>query len=123
MKRVLLVFAALLPAACASSDQQSASNRTDCFNVRAVSSFSTVGRGTVRVSAGPRRNFDLAISGASCSQVNWAQGIAIDARPSSWICASDRLAGRIAFRDTGTGQRVSCFIDSVTRVEVPQPAP
>lgn len=122
MKLILISLAALALAGCtASQAQDTTSSRQDgrdCFNVRMVSGYSSVDRDTIRLDAGPRRSYEVDISGPMCDQVDWTQRIALESNPGSWICVGDRVGqGEIHFRDFATRQRVSCFIDAVRRVQ------
>ncbi len=82
------VFA--LAAACAPTAQTASSkpvDRTgrDCFNADFISGYTAVDDKTVRVSAGPKRDYDLDIVGAGCGEIKWMNSIVIVSKPSPWI--------------------------------------
>jgi hypothetical protein len=111
-------------AACASpqdSTNTAANNPPsgrDCFNVQFLTGYETVDRDTLRVRAGPSASYDVDISGAQCTQIDWAHRVAIESTPSSWICVGNQPGqGSIAFRDPTTRRRVECYIDGVRRVD------
>ena len=122
MKNILAIWAlALIGPACAATAEQPASGPRagrECFNIRTVDDFSPVDRDTVRLGAGPSRVYEVDISGGLCDQLDWAQRIVLESRPSAWICTGDGPGlGNIYFRDLGSQQRVSCYIEAVRRME------
>lgn len=125
MKSALLSLIALVLAGCAAADAQRGEADTrrsdrDCFSTTSVSGYGSVDRDTVRLDVGPRRRYEVDISGPGCDRIDWTLAIALDSRPSSWICAGDRPGqGRISFRDPGSSWRTSCLIDNVRRVPEP----
>lgn len=131
MKTFTLSLATLMLAGCAASQAQESQQAErgpqfgrDCFNVRMVSGYSSVDRDTIRLDAGPRRSYEVDISGPMCDQVDWTQRIALESNPGSWICVGDAVGqGEIHFRDPATRQRVSCYIDAVRRVAEEDRAP
>jgi hypothetical protein len=115
----LLLIVPLALAACAAPGQTAASGAPegrDCFNSNLVNGFETLGDDTVRVSSGPRNEFDLKISGPTCSNITWANAVSLRTRGSPWICTGNSAGiGDIRFRDSAQSQVVSCTIESVTR--------
>jgi len=120
-KLLSLCAVALIGPACAASAEQEASgprSGRDCFNIAMVGGYSSVDRDTIRLDAGPSRHYEVDVQGGICDQLDWAHRLALESRPSSWICTGDGPGlGNIHFRDPGTRQRVSCFIEAVRRVE------
>ena len=91
------VAGALLLAACAGDGAPSASNagqpasateptRSRCFRPSQVNGWRAGDRDVVYVRTDVRRVFRMQLMGP-CPDVNWAQGIGIEARGSSWICS------------------------------------
>lgn len=122
----LFLLVPLALAACAAPGQ-SASNAApggrDCFNANLVNGFETLDRDTVRVSSGPRTEYDLKISGPACSNVTWTNAVSLKTRGSPWICTGASAGiGDIRFQDSAQSQIVSCTIDSVTRAPPRVPA-
>lgn len=122
----LLLLVPLALAACAAPGQ-SASNAApsgrDCFYSNSVNGFETLGDDTVRVSAGPQTEYDLKISGPTCSNITWANAVSIRTRGSPWICTGSSAGiGDIRFRDSAQAQVVSCTIDNVSRAPPRQKA-
>jgi hypothetical protein len=93
------------PAAAASSGR-------DCFNARNVNSFTARDDDTVDVRAGARRYYRLELAGV-CPNVNWATGVALVSRGSSWICQG--LDAEIIVPDPGLGPQ-RCLVTSVRRL-------
>lgn len=126
--RALAAAAAVIAlAACASDadDTQTAAAPDaagDCFNVNAVSGFNAVDGDTVRVSAGASRQYELDVRGPGCNSLNWTENIALESRPSEWLCAGDGPnLGRIHFNDSAGNMARTCFIEEIRRVpEAPQ---
>lgn len=122
----LLLAASLLLAACAAPGQtasNAAPSGRDCFNSNFVNGFETLDRDTVRVSTSPRTEYDLKISGPTCSNITWTNAVSLRTRGSPWICTGSSAGiGDIRFRDSAQSQLVSCTIDSVTRAPPRQPA-
>ncbi len=116
-----LVLVASLPACAAPppGEQAGPPLGRDCFNVQFLTGYETVDRDTLRVRAGSNASYELDISGAQCSQIDWAHRVAIESTPSSWICVGNQPGqGTIAFRDPTTRRRVECYIDDVRRAPV-----
>lgn len=117
--RGLLLLVPLALAACA-APRQTASNAApaggDCFNSNQVNGFETIDRETVRVSTGARAEYDLKISGPTCSNVTWTSAVSLRTRGSPWICTGASAGiGDVRFQDSAQSQLVSCTIESVTR--------
>jgi hypothetical protein len=120
----LSTFAALFAlAACAAQEDihaAAADPTRDCFNINTVSGFNAVDDDTVRVSAGASRTYELDLRGPGCSQVEWTETIALESRPSPWICTgSGPGLGEVHFRESGGGRVRSCFIESARRLPPP----
>lgn len=119
-----IAFATLVGlAACAAQGEENEtagtdrSGRGDCFNVSAVAGFNAVDDDTVKITSGARE-FELDIRGPGCNQVQWTENIAIEGRPSPWICTDDGPnQGQIHFSDSVVGQPRTCFIQEVRRIE------
>lgn len=119
-------FAALLSlAACAAQPDETQSAAApdasrDCFNINAVSGFNDVDRDTLRVSVGAGREYELDFRGPGCNQLEWSENIAIESRPSEWICAgSGPGLGQIHFNEPTSGHARTCFIERVRRLPAP----
>lgn len=94
----------------------------DCFNINAVSGFNAVDGDTVRVSAGASRSYELDVRGPGCNSLDWTEDIALESRPSEWLCAGDGPnLGRIHFNDSAGNMARACFIEEIRRV--PENAP
>ncbi len=121
----LALGAFLAAAACAPTASQTGAAPTtgaDCFNASFISGYSNVDENTIRVSAGPSREYDLDLEGAGCRDIKWANAVAVVSRPSSYICTGDRPGlGDVKFRDSGSRQITSCFITEVSRYVKPAP--
>lgn len=108
--------------ACAAAPEESAQAPPDgreCFNVSMVSGFSDAGEDKVRLRVSSSRQYDLTLRGPQCDDVEWAHAIAVESRPSSWICVGDSPGqGEVRFRDSASRRVVSCYVDSVERVAV-----
>lgn len=88
----------------------------DCFNVRFLTGYEAVDRDTIRVHAGPSTEYDIDLQGGQCDTVDWAQRLAIESTPSSWICVGDQAGqGEIRFREPATRRIVQCYITDVRR--------
>lgn len=126
MKSALLSLLALALAGCAAANAQQErsggrQSDRDCFSTASVSGYGSIDRDTGRLDVGPRRRYEVDISGPGCDQIDWTLAIALESRPSSFICTGDRPGqGRISFRDPGSSWRTSCLIDNVRRL--PEPA-
>ena len=120
-KSVALCILALAGPACsAPAEDRPRASRSgqDCFNIGRVSGFTNVDKDTIRLDAGPSHRYDVDLSGGLCDQIDWAHRLALESRPSSWICTGNGPGlGNIYFRDSASGQRVWCIIDEVRRVE------
>lgn len=89
----------------------------DCFNVNSVAGFNAVDGDTVRVTAGASRVYELDVRGPGCNSLDWTETIALEQRPSEWICVGEGVnLGRIHFTDTAGGFARTCFIEEVRRV-------
>jgi len=112
--------------ACAAGGEQGAAApdaARDCFNVNAVSGFNAVDGDTVRVSAGASRAYELDVQGPGCNSLDWTENIALEARPSEWICAGRGNLGQIHFTESAGGAHRSCFISEVRRLPTPPAGP
>lgn len=123
-----MVFAAVAAAAMcgctaySQGEQAADTSGRDCFNVRSISGYSTVDDDTLRLNIGPSRSYEVDYSGALCSEVNWTNRIAIEARPSPWICVGRGFGqAEILFRDPSRQGVSQCYIDEV-RAVVEEPA-
>lgn len=109
----------LVFAACAAQPQaEGAANppEGDCFNVQFLTGYENVDGDTLKLRAGPGASYEVDISGAQCSQIDWTHRVAIQSSPSSWICVGNLPGqGTIAFRDPTTRRRVECHIDAIRR--------
>ncbi len=81
---------AVLLAGCAASDGPvpMASAREDgreCFFLSQVSGFSSAGRDSIKVSVGPRRDYEFKTFG-SCPDIDYANAIAFDQNGPGTIC-------------------------------------
>jgi hypothetical protein len=124
MKQSAVSSAAIALAACTAAPQPQAQTGPtagrDCFNVSFVQGFSSVGKSTIRLDAGPGQKYDVEISGPQCDQVDWTQRLALESTPSSWICVGDAIGqGNVYFRDPASRRRLSCYIQNVRRVSEP----
>lgn len=126
MKLYLFALGAFAFAASCAHTAQTASTGPagrDCFNSSFLSGYTDVDNDTIRVSAGPSRDYDLDIEGVGCRDIRWSETIAIDSPPSSWICVGDKVgAGEIKFRDSARSTVTSCFIRDVRRYVKPASA-
>ena len=83
MKSPLYLVAALAiaaSAACApTASTQTASAAApadrDCFNTNFVSGFSAVDKDTVKLEAGPRKDYEVDITGPGCDNVTWTMSV------------------------------------------------
>lgn len=112
------IVSLLVLTACAAQPQANGSASPpvgrDCFNVQFLTGYETMDRDTLKLRAGPCASYEVDISGAQCSQIDWAHRVAIESSPSSWICVGNQPGqGTIAFRDPTTRRRVECFIEAV----------
>lgn len=112
----------LAAAACAAPPPSSTgavgSSARDCFNADQISGFSEAEGAAIRVSPGPGRDYELTLVGPSCDDVAWAQAVAIDASPTSYVCTGETPSqGTVMFRDSGTRRVVRCQITEVRRLE------
>ena len=117
MFRALILPSFFLLSSCAGSvppDRRAQGG--DCFNVGQVSGFSELDGPAVRIKASVNRSYDLDLSGPSCDDVSWAQGIAIDAAPSRWMCVGDiPVQGHVRFRDAASRRVTSCQVTRISR--------
>jgi hypothetical protein len=84
-----LAGAALL-AGCAASETApplaaSAEGGRDCFFLSQVNGFSSAGRDRIKVSVGPRRDYEFQTFG-SCPEIDYAQAIAFDQNGPGTVC-------------------------------------
>ena len=122
MKRIQVSVAALALGACGASPPPSSAvaKGHDCLNTSFVQGFNAVSKNTVRLDAGPGSTYDVDIEGAQCTDIDWAQRIALESTGSSWICVGDAIGqGNVYFRDPATHRRLSCYIKDVRRVSEP----
>lgn len=84
----------------------------ECFNARNVSGFTAVDDDTVDVRVGSRRYYRLELAGV-CPNVNWARGVALVSRGSSWVCQG--LDAELIVPNTGLGPQ-RCLATSVRRL-------
>ncbi len=122
--RALTLAAVTALAACAAQDERQSAAAPeasrDCFNINAVSGFNAVDGDTARVSAGASREYELDVRGPGCNQLQWTEDIALESRPSQWICAGAGPGlGQIHFRESAGGQARTCFIEEVRRLPPP----
>lgn len=131
MKSPLYLVAALAiaaSAACApTASTQTASAAApadrDCFNTNFVSGFSAVDKDTVKLEAGPRKDYEVDITGPGCDNVTWTMSVAVVSRPSAWICTGQQAGqGDIRFRDSSWPAPISCMITAVRRAPEPPSA-
>jgi hypothetical protein len=119
------IGAAVALSACAAQQPYESADAgdRDCFNVQSVSGYTDVDRDTLRLSVGASRSYEVDLIGAGCSNIDWAERVAIEQTPGSWICAGDGPGlGEISFRDPTTQIVSSCQIRSVRRVVEPTAA-
>jgi hypothetical protein len=126
MRWIIVLTAVCLTLACAAVDApgpvSSAASSRDCFNVSMVTGYEAIDDDTIRLRAGPSRDYELDLSGGRCRDVDWTQRLAIESTPSSFICVGSQPGqGNIHFRDAATQRRVSCYIDEVRRSATPGP--
>jgi hypothetical protein len=127
MRALVLLAATLSFGACVASTTQPSLNpsgarpfgaQQDCFNVSFATSYDVVGPNTVRLNVEPSAAYDLTVAGPQCDRMDSGQLLALESMSSSWICAGHQAGqGNIAFRDLATGRRVSCYVESVARVD------
>ena len=114
MKPLVLSVAALIPARLRRAPSGESRRRTCRSGLRrclARKSYSSLDLHTVRLNVGASRSCDVDISGPLCDEIGWTHRIAVEPRPSSWICVGVRAGqGSFYFRDPTTQSRVSCFI-------------
>lgn len=124
MRWIFVLAALAMTTGCAAVDQPESDASTssrDCFNVSMVTGYETVDDDTIRLDAGPSTKYEVDLSGGQCRNVDWTQRLAIESTPSSFICVGSQPGqGNIHFRDPATQRRVSCYIDDVRRVQMPE---
>lgn len=111
-------IAALFTAGCAAPEGPSpaAIADRDCFWLRQVSGFNVQDDGGVRLSVGAGDVYIAEIEGPACDQIRWAEALALEARPSSFLCVGDGPGiGEIAFRDSSLNRVTTCWIDTLRR--------
>jgi hypothetical protein len=112
---VLVSTAAAALASCAQQQPATplaAGTARDCFNARNVSGFTAVDDDTVDVRVGSRRVYRLELAGV-CPNVNWATGVALVSRGSSFICHG--FDAELIVPNPGLGPQ-RCFASSVRRL-------
>lgn len=84
----IMLTACAAPGAKGAGDQtaSAAGQRRECFTARDVTSFNAVDDRTVNLRVGVREMYQLELF-STCPDVDWATGIAIQARGGSWICS------------------------------------
>ena len=125
------IAALLSVAGCAASEAPSAAAVADrdCFSVRQVTGFNVQDDETVRLSVGAGEAYVAEIQGPACGQIEWTESLAIESRPSSFLCVGDGPGiGDIAFRDSALDRVITCRITALSRApesapETPQTAP
>ncbi len=135
MKRCVLSLAALgtaLTAASCASDPEDAAPITsgrsvaaeveverDCFNTGSISGFRIVDADTVQLNIGASTSYEVDAGGATCTNLEFANQIALDAGgPSSFLCVGDGPQTASIRTDQGD----ECLIGAVRRVPPPAPA-
>jgi len=118
-----LAFACEGCAAPSAERSEAARSSQDCFDIGMVQDYESVDKDTIRVRVGAADKYDVDLGGGQCDQVDWTQRLAIEGRPSSFICTGNRTdQGQITFRDFATRRKVQCFIRDVRKVTDAEPA-
>jgi hypothetical protein len=100
---------ALLAGSASAKDKPS----QDCFYHRDTDSFSAVDDQTVNLRVGVNRYYQLKLF-SPCTDLDFAQGIGMRSRGSSWICAGTNNDVEIFTRSAAGRQR--CMVSEVSRI-------
>jgi hypothetical protein len=135
MRRSVLALAALgtavMAASCESAPEEAAPIVTgggaaaaaeaqrDCFSARAVTGFRILDSDTVLLNVGPSTSYEVDAGGAACTNLGFANQIALQADPGSgFLCVGDGPTTASIRTDQGD----DCQISAIRRAPPPAPA-
>ena len=113
MNRSILAGAAILALAALGGPGAMAQGRGQCFYSRNISSWAPTDRSTVNLRVTGNEVYQLKLLG-DCPNIDWVNGIAIEHRGSSWICAG--LDAELIVPQPGGIPALRCPVTSVRKL-------